>query len=709
MRFGLLPAVLVATASAIEIGLDTAFDFTPLIIFHAATSAATWAAGPIAGSVTALLGLLIGERWFFANPLFVEPTGRAVVQAVTYTVAASAIVIGLTVLRGALQRAARGTRRAERLASRVRRRNAEVRRATRRYRALNEVAAGLLPAVTRAQIRDLVLGPGATAADSTAAILIVRDGDRIEVSAGGECPPDLADEVARSDLLAGVLLEGGSQWVGPEALSTNLAERLPCDLWAVLPLSARDRRIGALLLGYELERGATEADRTIAELLAQQCAQALDRSRLYQEERRLRIEAQFGERRLGFLALASAALAATLDTSRSLAEVADLSAANLGGFCAIHLVEDDGEIRLAAGTQTTEAGPARFGGEADRFALAVDATLGYPAVLARGQPQLIAEVDPDRLAAAARSPEHVPRLHGLGLQSMICVPLIVRDTVVGAITVASIEAGRRLGTAEQTLLEHVARRVAQAVDAARLYHTAVQASRAKSSFLAVMSHELRTPLNAILGYADLMLLGVPAQVPEEARHQVDRIRSSATHLLELVEDILSFARADSGQDTVRLENVYLEDVVIEAIGMVEPFARRKKLVLRRDVPADLQLSSDRAKLLRILQNLLSNATKFTLAGEVAVEARLDGEWIAVDVKDTGIGIPAEHRERIFDPFWQVEQTPARRFGGTGIGLGVARQLARLLGGDLTVESELEVGSTFSLVLPRVAGESTVAE
>jgi signal transduction histidine kinase len=379
--------------------------------------------------------------------------------------------------------------------------------------------------------------------------------------------------------------------------------------------------------------------------------------------------------------------------------VADISATSLGGFCAIHVVERDGHGRLVAGSFTSEAGLIRFGGDEDRYSLRSGSMFGYPAVLASGQPQLLAELTPAMLEDAAASPERAAALRELGLQSQICVPLVVRDTVMGAITVASTEPGRRLGAAETTLVEHISRRVAQAVDAAQLYRTAVEASRAKSSFLAVMSHELRTPLNAILGYADLILLGIPARVPDETRHQVERIRYSAAHLLELVDDVLSFARVEAGRDRVQVETVQLEAVVREAVAMIQPLAAGKGLKLGVSLPDAITISTDRAKLIRILHNLLSNAAKFTAQGSVKVEVRTDGDDVIVTVIDTGIGIAPANRERIFDPFWQVEQSPTRQHGGAGIGLGVARQLARMLGGDVTVDSEVGKGSTFTLRLP----------
>jgi signal transduction histidine kinase len=691
--------VAVGVAFGIERVLEALVGFTPLIVFHGGTATATWLAGPVAGVLTALLSFIVGERYFFANSLFEAFNARAVAQAVVFWIAAGSIVVALSVLRQALDRASRGARRAERLASRVRRRNAESRLAAARYRSLSEVAAALLPAMGPAQVRELVLGKGAAVAEASAALIVTREDDRLEVFCGGNCPDGLADAVASSGVVRAALTGRGTQWIAARDLADDVEERSGCDLWAVLPLYTRERRFGVLMLGYTLADGLTDAYRTIAELLAQQCAQALERSRLYQTERSLRVQAQFSERQMSFLALVSASLSATLDTARSLAEVADLMATNLGGFCAIHLVEREGQARLAAGSFTGETGLVRFGGDEDRYCLGVASAWGYPAVTASGQGQLVEALTPGMLDESAASPDHARKLRELGLRSQMCVPMEVRDTVVGTITVASTEPGRSLEAAELRLVEHVARRVAQAVDAAQLYRTAVQASRAKSSFLAVMSHELRTPLNAILGYADLILMGVPARVTDETRHQVERMRYSAAHLLELVEDVLSFARVEAGRDRVQVETVRLADVVGEAVGMVQPLATGKGLKLRRSVPDSATMSTDRAKLLRILHNLLSNAAKFTVEGSVELNGEVDGGYVVVEVRDTGIGIPPEHRERIFDPFWQVEQSPTRRHGGTGIGLGVARQLARLLGGDLTVESEPGKGSTFTLRLP----------
>lgn len=230
------------------------------------------------------------------------------------------------------------------------------------------------------------------------------------------------------------------------------------------------------------------------------------------------------------------------------------------------------------------------------------------------------------------------------------------------------------------------------------------ANRGKSEFLAVMSHELRTPLNAIIGFGDLLSEGVSGPLGTLARNHVDRIRSSARHLLGLIEDVLAYARIEAGREEVRPEAVSVALVAREVAADMQPLAAKKGLALRLVLPTTpVQIETDPRKLRQILLNLLSNAVKFTQQGEVelTVSDVPDGEagTATVRVRDTGDGIAPENLGSIFEPFEQVSTSPARRREGTGLGLGVSRKLARLMGGDLRVESELGTGSTFTLTLP----------
>ena len=257
---------------------------------------------------------------------------------------------------------------------------------------------------------------------------------------------------------------------------------------------------------------------------------------------------------------------------------------------------------------------------------------------------------------------------------------------------------------ERFLMRVTVDQAAVSVENARLFHEAQEASLAKSQFIATMSHELRTPLNAILGYVDLLLLGIPEPVGESSKVHIDRIRTSARHLLELIDSILSFARMEAGREELHLETVDLSRLAAESVELLEPIARRNALALACEAPDDpLLVETDRSKVRQILFNLISNAIKFTDRGRVDVRVEVAEDHALVSVRDTGIGIPPDELTRIFEPFRQVEGTLTRRTGGTGLGLSVARSLCELMGATLDVESVQGEGSTFTLRLPMAAG------
>lgn len=251
-----------------------------------------------------------------------------------------------------------------------------------------------------------------------------------------------------------------------------------------------------------------------------------------------------------------------------------------------------------------------------------------------------------------------------------------------------------------------AERLRSEAEAARA--EAERANNSKTDFLAVMSHELRTPLTAIMGYEELLSDGITGPVTELQRQQLGRINASARHLLGLIDEILTFARVDIGRERVRWESISVNHTLGDAAALVEPMAAAKSIHFYIHLlEEDQAIQTDPTKLRQMLVNLLSNGIKFTDHGEVRVSCAVNGGNIEIRIADTGVGIPAENFENIFEPFWQAEQSATRKTGGTGLGLSVTRKLARLLGGDVTVASRLGVGTTFVLTLPMSApaGES----
>jgi signal transduction histidine kinase len=228
------------------------------------------------------------------------------------------------------------------------------------------------------------------------------------------------------------------------------------------------------------------------------------------------------------------------------------------------------------------------------------------------------------------------------------------------------------------------------------------ATRAKSDFLAQMSHELRTPLNSIIGFANILRKNKRQKLVGQELEFLERIRDSGLHLLNLINEVLDLSKVEAGKMEIDLEVVSLDSLVHETIDQFRGQIAERDVALEARVPPRLEpIVTDRRKLKQILFNLVANAVKFTPRGSVTIEVGVDaltGRPVRVDVVDTGIGIPAEKREAIFEAFQQADSGTARSYGGTGLGLTISRSLARLLGYRLAVESAEGRGSVFSLIL-----------
>jgi CheY-like chemotaxis protein/nitrogen-specific signal transduction histidine kinase len=230
------------------------------------------------------------------------------------------------------------------------------------------------------------------------------------------------------------------------------------------------------------------------------------------------------------------------------------------------------------------------------------------------------------------------------------------------------------------------------------------ASQAKSQFLANMSHELRTPLNAIIGYSEMLQEQAEEAGAADLAPDLDKIHKAGRHLLALINDILDLSKIEAGKMDLYLETFEVEQMAREVATTIQPLVdargNRLEVEVERDLPP---MHADLTKVRQSLFNLLSNASKFTEKGEVALRvtrAEAEGRsWVLFRVSDTGIGMTAEQVERLFEPFSQADRSTTRKFGGTGLGLAITRSFCRMMGGDVTVESEPGKGTTFTIRLP----------
>jgi PAS domain S-box-containing protein len=390
-------------------------------------------------------------------------------------------------------------------------------------------------------------------------------------------------------------------------------------------------------------------------------------------------------------------LASTLDYEKTLDAVARLAVGELAEWCGVDLVQADGSIRQVIVAHVDEAKVKWAKDLNKRYPPDYDGPAGVGLVIRTGRPEIYPDISDEMLVASARDEQHLALMRELQIKSALIVPMIARGRILGALTLIA-QKTRRYGDADLALAMEIATRAAIAIDNAQLYRSALAASQAKSAFLATMSHELRTPLNAIIGYEALLEEGITGPLNESQLAQLTRIKASADHLLQLIDEILTFSRLEAEKEVVQRDDAELRSTVEQAINMVRPMAAAKGLSVRADV-VDARVFTDAGKVRQILVNLLTNAVKFTDKGEITVRARVTGDKAEISIADTGIGIAAENLDRIFEPFLQVEQSSTRRAGGTGLGLSVSRSLARLLGGDVSVESKLGEGSTFTLTIP----------
>lgn len=470
-------------------------------------------------------------------------------------------------------------------------------------------------------------------------------------------------------------------------------------------------------------------------------------------EQAARTAAEMSVAGLRFLVAASEALASSLDYEAVLNTIAGMAVAEFADWCTVDLVDGSVLNRVAtAHADSSLLEKAREYGR--RFPPDPNAPNGSWKVIQSGEIEHYPEITDEILARNVQDPEQLALLKELGLRSVLCVPLVGRSQVVGSLTFVQGPSGRKLTEYEFWIARQLGRHAGLAVESAILHrelmhqHTqlsetaielehqteelqtqavhleelmseleaaneelqtrtteAEQANRAKADFLATMSHELRTPLNAIFGYSDLLDLGIHGPVTPEQRHALDRIKRNQRSLLALINDVLNFAKVEAGKLELAISELPVREILMELEGIVGPQIAAKGLRYSFERPSrELRLLGESERVEQILLNLVTNAIKFTdEGGSIRVTAAEDGDMVNIRVGDSGLGIPPERLESVFDPFVQLHRTsPVAEVKGVGLGLAISRNLAIAMGGRLTASSVVGEGSEFVLSLPKAS-------
>jgi signal transduction histidine kinase len=407
-------------------------------------------------------------------------------------------------------------------------------------------------------------------------------------------------------------------------------------------------------------------------------------------------EARRGEELAAFLAEASKALAESLDGDVALRTIARLAVPRIADWYSIELV-GDGQSRdeplVIAHVDPTKVACVRD--LRRRYPPDPDETRGVAQVLRTGRSEIYPEISDEMLVASAKDPEHLALVRELGLVSVMIVPLVARGRILGAASFASSESGRRFDAADLAAAEEFARRAAVALDNARLFREAREATRLREEVLAVVSHDLRNPLNSIVVGASM--LGMKITDPS-ARRRVETIEQAANHMTHLLGSLLDIASIQAGRLSVEKAPHPAAELVDEALRLAEPLATATAMRLAGETEGSvITVACDRERVRQVFSNLLGNAIKFGAPnGVVTVRTRVTADQVQFAVADSGPGIPVDELRHLFEPYWSAAR---HKKLGTGLGLYIAKAIVEAHGGRITVESKLGEGSTFQFTLP----------
>lgn len=474
----------------------------------------------------------------------------------------------------------------------------------------------------------------------------------------------------------------------------------------VAPLVLHDAAIGALSFELSAQSSLSEDELHIIEAVTGQAAQALEAIRLFEQTQVAREEAET-------LYKVGRVLVTTEDEQEMLHTV-------LGSLLSLLGLEQGGILFIEEGGKFgtlhalfEEGHPVQPG-----LRFPIEGNRSYEKLIATKQPVIIEDVATDPLVAIVRE-MNLAR----GLVSLLLVPIIINDQVVGALGADSVGRKHQFTTREINLARAMADQLSIILENRRLLEEAKQRAlelqktaerlkeidKLKTQFLANMSHELRTPLNSIIGFSRVILKGIDGPLTELQKTDLNSIHNSGQHLLSLINNILDLSKIEAGKMDLNFEKVELSPIIKGVMSTAIALVKDKPIQLKQEVPADLPtIWADPTRMRQVILNLVSNACKFTEEGEVLIRAEADASKVTIRVSDTGIGIPEDKLENVFEEFTQVDASTTRKVGGTGLGLPISRHFVEMHHGEIWVESKLGYGSTFSFCIP-ITPSNTEAE
>jgi len=469
-----------------------------------------------------------------------------------------------------------------------------------------------------------------------------------------------------------------------------------------VPLMTRGRTLGGITLA--LGPGARRyREEDVVELqdLARVAAVAVDNALLFRDVQRRQTDADMAREKADFLSEAGAVLSSSLDYESTIARATQLAVPRLADYCDLRLLEDDGRLKPLSCAHV----------DPDKEQIMREIARRYTIDLRRAPASAVAIAENRSVISEAfdwrsRMPERdvddyaAKALEALRPMSAAVIPLSARGRAIGTIALFMSESGRVLSKKDLPVLEEFARRVASAVENARLYESSQESNRLKDEFLSVLSHELRTPLNAVLGWSRMLAAG--QLDPTSRQKAIDSIHRNAKAQLRLVEDILDVARGLAGKLHVEPEPVDVDEVVHAAVVEARTAATLKAIEIHhRRASVSVLVSADPVRLRQIFGNLLSNAVKFTQdTGRVEVTVGCVGREAQIRVRDNGIGIDRRFLPHVFERFRQADASVTRGYGGLGLGLAIVRQLIELHGGTVRADSDGHgKGAEFIVSLP----------